>query len=144
MSAVQISASPIDAAALTRALVDPQCGGFVSFEGWVRNHNEGQTVLQLEYEVYSPIAISEGERIITEAKQRFDIVAALCQHREGVLALGDMAVWVGVAAAHRGPAFDACQYIINNVKTRLPIWKKEYYDSGDSGWVNCEHCAAHA
>ncbi|MEM1262169.1 MAG: molybdenum cofactor biosynthesis protein MoaE [Pseudomonadota bacterium] len=143
MSAVCIAATPIDGQALTQALRDPYCGGFVSFEGWVRNHNEGERVLRLEYEVYTPIAVSEGEKIIAEAKQRFAIDGARCVHREGMLALGDMAVWVGVTAAHRGPAFDACQYIIDNVKTRLPIWKKESYENGDSGWVNCEQPAAH-
>jgi molybdopterin synthase catalytic subunit len=65
-------------------------------------------------------------------------------HREGTLELGECAVWVGVTAAHRDEAFAACRYIIDEVKVRLPIWKKEYYVNGDSGWVNCERCAAHA
>ena len=63
-------------------------------------------------------------------------------HRVGALAIGDLAVWVGVSAAHRGAAFDACRYIIDEVKHRVPIWKKEHYVNGDSGWVNCEACAA--
>jgi molybdopterin synthase catalytic subunit len=65
----------------------------------------------------------------------------LCIHRVGSLDLGDMAVWVGVSSAHRAEAFDACRYIIDEVKHRLPIWKKEHYRSGNSGWVNCERCA---
>ena len=65
-------------------------------------------------------------------------------HRVGSLALGDVAVWVGVSAAHRDEAFRACRYIIDEVKHRLPIWKKEHYENGDSGWVNCERCAAPA
>ena len=139
---MQIVSEPIDGPALARAVSDPRCGGFVSFEGWVRNHNEGRDVTRLEYEVYGPIAVSEGERILAEAAERYDIVAACCQHREGRLEIGDVAVWVGVSAAHRGAAFDACRYIIDNVKLRLPIWKKEHYADGDSGWVNCEHCAS--
>jgi molybdopterin synthase catalytic subunit len=67
---------------------------------------------------------------------------ALCIHRVGALGLSDMAVWVGVSSAHRGEAFDACRFIIDEVKHRVPIWKKEHYRSGDSGWVNCERCAA--
>jgi molybdopterin synthase catalytic subunit len=67
---------------------------------------------------------------------------ALCIHRVGRLALTDLAVWVGVSATHRGEAFDACRFIIDAVKHRVPIWKKEHYRNGDSGWVNCEACAA--
>jgi molybdopterin synthase catalytic subunit len=104
----------------------------------VRNHNEGQPVLRLEYEAFAELAIKEGQQIIDEALQRFAITGAACVHRVGLLEIGDMAVWVGVAAAHRGAAFDACRYIIDEVKQRVPIWKKEHYASGDSGWINCE------
>jgi len=70
------------------------------------------------------------------------VARACCAHRVGTLAIGELAVWVGVSAPHRGEAFDACRYIIDEVKHRVPIWKKEYYQDGDSGWVNCERCAA--
>ena len=144
MTTLRIQSVALDREALTNELADSVCGGFVSFEGWVRNHNEGQGVVRLEYEVYTPIAVAEGERIIAEARERFEIESALCEHREGLLEIGDMAVWVGAAARHRAAAFDACRFIIDNVKVRLPIWKKEFYECGDSGWVNCERCAAHA
>jgi molybdopterin synthase catalytic subunit len=117
-------------------------GGYVSFEGWVRDLNEGQEVTRLEYEAFQELAVKEGDRIVAEALRRFPIKNALCIHRVGSLDLGDMAVWVGVSAAHRGEAFDACRFIIDEVKHRVPIWKKEHYRSGDSGWVNCERCAA--
>jgi len=116
-------------------------GGYVSFEGWVRNRNEGKSVVRLEYEAYEALAQKEGLLIIEEAKNRFEIIDARCVHRLGSLALGELAVWVGVCSIHRGPAFDACEYIINEVKHRVPIWKKETYDNGDSGWVNCQQCA---
>ena len=116
-------------------------GGYVSFEGWVRDLNEGREVTRLEYEAFQELAVKEGGRIIAEALRRFPIKHALCIHRVGSLDLGDMAVWVGVSAAHRGEAFDACRFIIDEVKHRVPIWKKEHYRSGDSGWVNCERCA---
>lgn len=141
---MKIQSENIDTVALAGRLADVRCGGFVTFEGWVRDLNEGRAVLQLEYEVYAPIAESEGEVILTEARERFAIVDAWCEHREGLLQLGDCAVWVGVTAAHRDAAFDACRYIIDNVKSRLPIWKKEFYTDGDSGWVNCEACASHS
>jgi molybdopterin synthase catalytic subunit len=132
----------IDVAAVRAELEDLGAGGFVSFEGWVRNQNEGQEVTRLEYEAFQELAVKEGDRIVAEALQKFPIKHALCIHRVGSLSLGDMAVWVAVSAVHRGEAFDACRYIIDEVKHRLPIWKKEHYRSGDSGWVNCEHCAA--
>jgi len=137
-----VSNTPIDASAAKKAVADQHCGGLVVFEGWIRDHNEGQAVERLEYEVYRPLAEKEGTRIIGEALQRFDISHALCVHREGLLELGEIAVIVCVSAAHRGPAFDACRYIIDEVKTRLPIWKKEHYVNGVSEWVNCENCAA--
>jgi molybdopterin synthase catalytic subunit len=127
---------------LRREVQDPACGGYVAFEGWVRNSNEGKTVLRLEYEAFAPLAVREGQRILRHARERFGVARALCAHRVGDLAVGELAVWVGVSAAHRGEAFDACRYIIDEIKHRVPIWKKEHYQDGDSGWVNCEHCAA--
>src|SRR5829696_9042685 len=124
-----ISSTPIDPAALQRALADARAGACVTFEGWVRNRNEGQPVLSLEYEAYAPLAESEGEKILGEARAKFALMGALGVHRVGHLALGEMAVWVGVTAEHRGSAFDACRYIIDEAKERLPIWKKEHYAS---------------
>lgn len=141
---MRISTVAIEPDKLREALTDNSAGGYVAFEGWIRNENEGQKVLQLEYEVYAPLAIKEGKKIIAEAKGKFPILRAACVHREGLLELGECAVWVGVCAAHRDEAFAACRYIIDEVKVRLPIWKKEFYANGDSGWVNCERCAAHA
>src|SRR6202171_2087751 len=132
----------IDAIQARRELLDSGAGGYVSFEGWVRDHNEGQEVTRLEYEAFQELAVKEGERIVAEALRRFPVKHALCIHRVGTLGLSDMAVWVGVSSAHRGEAFDACRFIIDEVKHRVQNWKKEHYRSGDSGWVNCEHCAA--
>jgi molybdopterin synthase catalytic subunit len=132
----------IDTAPARRELQDLGSGGYVSFEGWVRDQNEGQEVVRLEYEAFQELAVKEGDRIIAEALRRFPVKHARCIHRVGSLGLGDMAVWVGVSSAHRGEAFDACRFIIDEVKHRVPIWKKEHYRSGDSGWVNCERCAA--
>jgi molybdopterin synthase catalytic subunit len=132
----------IDTAAARREVLDVAAGGYVSFEGWVRDHNEGREVTRLEYEAFQDLAVKEGERILAEALRRFPIKRALCIHRVGELGLSDMAVWVGVSSVHRGEAFAACRFIIDEVKHRVPIWKKEHYRSGDSGWVNCERCSA--
>ena len=134
--------SAIDTQSARRELQTSSAGGYVSFEGWVRDLNEGQEVTGLEYEAFQELAVKEGDRIVVEALRRFPVKHALCIHRVGSLKIRDMAVWVGVSSVHRGEAFDACRFIIDEVKHRVPIWKKEHYRSGDSGWVNCERCAA--
>lgn len=140
---IEVTESPIDTAALQRSLADPAAGGYCAFEGWVRNENEGHVVERLEYEAYEPLVIAEGEKVLAEAKKQFPFLDARCVHRVGLLEIGECAVWIGVAAAHRDEAFKACRFIIDEIKVRLPIWKKEHYVDGNSGWVNCERCAAH-
>lgn len=129
----RIVREPIEAA----PLADDRAGGYVTFEGRVRNHNEGQTVQALEYEAYDELAVAEGERILEEARRRFEILDATCIHRAGLLAIGDVAIRVEVSSAHRRAAFDACEYVVDEVKRRVPIWKKEHYVTGASGWINC-------
>lgn len=124
-------------------LIEAAAGAYTSFEGWIRNVNEGKDVLRLEYESYEPVAIAEGQRVIDEAIAKFSVLNARCVHRVGLLEIGECAVWVGVSSGHRDEAFKACRFIIDEVKVRLPIWKKEHYADGNSGWVNCERCAAH-
>jgi adenylyltransferase/sulfurtransferase len=140
----EFSAEALRPEDLRRTVEDPACGGYATFEGWVRDHNDGRRVRRLEYEAYVELAVKEGERIVAEALRRFGVRHARCVHRVGDLALGELAVWVGVSAGHRAEAFAACRYIIDEVKHRVPIWKKEHYVDGDSGWVNCERCAAGA
>jgi molybdopterin synthase catalytic subunit len=140
----KISPTPVDVPSLQRILADPRAGACATFEGWVRNRNEGQPVLSLEYEAYVPLAEKEGENILREAREKFSLVAAACVHRVGHLQLGELAVWVGVTAEHRGAAFDACRYVIDEAKARLPIWKKEHYASGATAWINCATRGEHA
>ena len=139
---IRLTGQPIDPAVLRERLFDPAAGAYCGFEGWIRNHNDGQQVLRLEYEAYEPLVISEGAAVIAEAQQRYPYLHAHCVHRIGLLEIGECAVWVGVSSAHRDEAFQACRYIIDQLKVRLPIWKKEHYVDGHSGWVNCERCAA--
>lgn len=140
----QLSNTPIDANSLSRELDSAEAGAFVSFEGRVRNHNEGKAVLRLEYEAYPQLALKEAEKIMQEAKELFPIIGMRCVHRTGPLEIGELAVWVGVLSRHRAGAFDACRYIIDQVKSRVPIWKKEFYTDNSSVWVNCAECATHA
>jgi len=140
----KISSAPFDPASLQRVLAEARAGACVTFEGWVRNHNEGQAVQSLEYEAYAPLAVKEGERILAEAREKYALLGAVCVHRVGHLRLGDLAVWVGVTAEHRGAAFDACRYIIDEAKARVPIWKKEHYATGSSAWINAATRGEHA
>jgi molybdopterin/thiamine biosynthesis adenylyltransferase/molybdopterin synthase catalytic subunit len=139
----KILSEPLNAEQLKSEAEDPTCGALVTFEGWVRNHNEGHDVTSLEYEAYSALANVEGERILAEAKEKFGLKQAVCVHRVGHLQIGEIAVWVGVSTPHRDAAYKANRYIIDEIKVRVPIWKKEHYVTGDSGWVNCEECAKH-
>ena len=136
MPGFHLSETPLDIAPLRARVLDPRAGGYASFEGWVRDHHAGRAVNGLDYEAYAALAEREGERIIVEAKARFDLLEACCAHRVGTLAIGDLAVWVGVSAAHRGAAFDACRYIIDETKRRVPIWKREYYREGGADWLH--------
>lgn len=136
MSRFAISALPIDTQALRRALESHGAGACVTFEGWVRDHHQGRAVRGLEYEAYAALAQAEGERVLAEACARFDLVAAACVHRTGTLVLGEIAVWVGVSAGHRDAAFTACRYVIDEIKQRVPIWKRESYVDGDAGWIH--------
>jgi molybdopterin synthase catalytic subunit len=132
-----LTTEPIDLELQKRSLAAANAGACACFEGWVRNVNEGEAVGALEYETHAAIAVAEGEAVLAEARERFAIIEARCVHRVGRLAIGDCAVWVGVSAGHRGAAFDACRYIIDEIKHRLPIWKKEHYLKGEAAWVNC-------
>jgi molybdopterin synthase catalytic subunit len=132
----QINGQAIDISPLREALLDHRAGAFASFEGWVRDQNDGRAVQGLCYEAYVELAEAEGEHILTEALGLFAITDASCVHRTGQLALGDLAVWVGVTAAHRDAAFGACRWIIDEVKARVPIWKHERYADGDAGWLH--------
>lgn len=115
-------------------------GASVIFEGIVRNHNEGKEVKSLEYQAYQSMAEREGSKIVNEALKKFKITSASCIHRVGHLDINDIAVWVIATSHHRQDAFHACQYIIDNVKFRVPIWKREHYLNSEPEWVSCHTC----
>jgi molybdopterin synthase catalytic subunit len=136
----QLTDQPIDPIALRKEMLSLSAGAYCSYEGWVRDHNEGKVVTALHYHGYSQLAPAIAEVILEEAKTKFHLEDAAIVHRIGALTTGDIAVWVGVTAHHRGDTFLACRYIIDNVKHRLPIWKKEAYDDGSEAWVESNHC----
>jgi len=130
-----LSATPIDLAALIARIESPSYGGVASFLGQVRDHHDGRTVRRLEYSAYGPMAEAECARIVAEAEARWSVRVAL-EHRVGALEIGDVAVAVAAAGAHRDEAFAACRFVIEEVKRRVPIWKKEFYQDGAMQWVD--------
>ncbi len=127
---------------LSQHLDHPSCGATVQFEGWVRNHNQGKKVTGLEYEAYEDLCLSEAKKILTEAKQKWSITHVLARHRVGTLDVGECAVWVGVSSGHRREAFAAAAYVIDELKARIPVWKKEFYVDAPAEWVACHTCGS--
>jgi molybdopterin synthase catalytic subunit len=136
MPSFRLSDAPIEVGPLREALMADGAGAYASFEGLVRDHNDGRRVRGLAYEAYALLAEAEGEKVLAEARERFGIIDAACVHRVGELAVGELAVWVGVSAGHRDAAFAACRFVIDEIKSRVPVWKHERYADGDAGWLH--------
>jgi molybdopterin synthase catalytic subunit len=135
--AIALVATPIEPARVSALVAAPSAGGTVIFVGTVRDENRGREVRSLHYEAYEPMAVREIGVIAAEARSRFGVVGIAVHHRTGELALGDVAVVVAVAGVHRSEAFLAARYVIDELKARAPIWKKEIYRDGES-WLS--HC----
>ncbi|MEY3775155.1 MAG: Sulfur carrier protein ThiS adenylyltransferase [Verrucomicrobiota bacterium] len=133
----ELTAAAIDSAALKMRLAAPEVGALTIFEGRVRNHHLGQAVTLLEYEAFDDLARIEGEAITAETERIYPGTKVLCVHRTGTLAIGEAAVWIGIASAHREAGFAACRHVIEEIKLRLPVWKKEHHPGGAAEWVNC-------
>ena len=125
----------IDLGELLAEAQSPEQGGIAVFLGLVRTQHGGRAVLRLDYSAYGPMAESECARIVAEAEARWDAVVAL-RHRTGSLEVGEAAVAVVAASAHREAAFAACRFVIDEVKRRVPIWKREHYADGSVAWVD--------
>jgi molybdopterin synthase catalytic subunit len=126
---------PLDLGRLVGRVSAPERGAVACFLGVVRDHHDGKSVRRLEYSAYGPMAEAECGRIVAEACARWDADIAL-EHRTGMLEVGDAAVAIAAAAPHRNAAFAACRHVIEEVKRRVPIWKREYYADGTVGWVD--------
>jgi len=136
MSTARLTETPIDVAALTGQVAADGRGAVSIFLGTVRNSNEGREVDGIDYSAYAAMAIAEMNRIISEASERFTGVEVALEHRIGTLRVGDISVAIACAHAHRGPALDANRYVIEELKRRVPIWKREHYLDGTSEWVD--------
>ena len=134
---VQLVREPIRTRELLEALKAPEDGALVVFDGFVRNNFKGGKTLHLEYEAYEPMAYAKMREIVTEMRGKFAIHRIAMVHRLGRLDIGETSVWIGVSAAHRGAAFDACRYAIDTLKRSVPIWKKEFF-AGGAVWAEGE------
>lgn len=130
-----LTGSAIDTSALADGVQSDRRGAIVTFFGHVRNHHGGRPVERLVYSAYEPMAEAECGAIVREAERRWPVSVGL-RHRTGELGIGDIAVAVVVGADHRGEAFDACRWVIDEVKRRVPIWKREHYRDGSVAWVD--------
>ncbi|PSR15110.1 MAG: molybdenum cofactor biosynthesis protein MoaE [Bacteroidetes bacterium] len=131
---VELLDTPLSTAVCQPALANEGAGGIVWFVGTVRNQTEGRTVRRLEFEAYTPMALAELRKIGEQACARWPVQKMVIHHRIGTLAIGDIAVIIGVACPHRAEAFAACQFAIDTLKQTVPIWKKEFFDDG-AVWV---------
>jgi molybdopterin synthase catalytic subunit len=133
---VAVSEQPLRVEAHTLAVQDPAAGAEVSFCGVVRNHDHGRTVVELEYSSY-PTAEQVLREVAEEVAADPAVIAVAVSHRIGSLQIGDVALVAAVSAAHRRQAFDSCQWLVDQAKARLPIWKRQVFADGTDEWVNC-------
>jgi molybdopterin synthase catalytic subunit len=132
---IRVGPDPIDPGALATEVTEPACGAVVVFLGTVRDHSEGKAgVTRLEYEAYDDVVVTKIEEIVAAARGRWDLVAVVVEHRTGSLAVGQISVGVAVGSGHRGEAFDAGRFLIDELKAKAPIWKKEHWRGG-AEWV---------
>lgn len=129
-----LTESPIVMQDLVASVAGPDRGAIATFVGLVRNHHQGREVLRLEYSAYAEMAEAEAAAVLAEASSRWPVQLAV-RHRTGVLEVGEAAVVVAAAGAHRDEAFQACRYVIEELKRRVPIWKKEHFTDGGVDWV---------
>lgn len=131
-----VTEEPLDLAAHEAAVADRRAGAVVSFQGVVRDHDHGRAVTSLEYEGH-PSAAAVLREIAAEVAADPDVYAVAVSHRVGLLGVGDVALVAAVSTAHRAAAFAACARLVDEVKARLPIWKRQVFADGTEEWVNC-------
>lgn len=130
----EITENPLDVGAIARRLVLPECGATVTLDGYVRQFAKGRESLYLVYEGYEEMALKEMEKLAAAAHEKFEIAAVGIVHRLGRLGIGETSVVIAVAAPHRRAAFEACEWLIKELKRTVPIWKKEVYADGEI-WI---------
>lgn len=137
MDFFEITDKAIDIGASARRVCSPECGATVTLDGYVRRFTAGRETLYLVYEAYEPMAIREMSRLGEAARQKFQVANIGIVHRIGRLEIGETSVVIAVASPHRKAAFEACEWLIRELKRTVPIWKKEVYADGER-WVEGE------
>ena len=137
MDFCELTIEPISIESVARRVVPPECGATVTLDGYVRKFTKGRETLHLFYEAYEPMAIREMEKLVHAATSKFEISNIGIVHRLGKLEIGETSVVIAVAAPHRKAAFEACEWLIRELKRTVPIWKKEVYSDGEV-WVEGE------
>ncbi|GAB3644108.1 molybdenum cofactor biosynthesis protein MoaE [Spirosoma arcticum] len=132
---IALTTDPIDVASALTHLQSAKAGAIDFFLGVVRDNTQDRPVDRLDYEAYDRMALSEMQKVVADATARWPVLRCVVIHRTGTLRIGEIAVLIGVATAHRADAFDACRYIIDTIKQTVPIWKKEIFTDGEV-WVN--------
>lgn len=138
-----LSEVSLDLQRLVATVQSPERGGIASFLGVVRSQHQGRTVVRLDYSAYREMAESECGRLVAETEERWPVKVAL-EHRIGSLEVGELAVAVVAAGAHRDEAFAACRHVIEELKRRVPIWKREHFADGGVDWVGSDNAGAGA
>ncbi|MDQ6828517.1 MAG: molybdenum cofactor biosynthesis protein MoaE [Gemmatimonadota bacterium] len=131
-----ITTHPLDVSAVLAEVADPACGAAILFVGTVRDVNDGRAVTGIEYSAYEAMALREMQAIVAETAKRFDTEHVVVEHRLGALELGEASVAVAVAHPRRAAAYDASRFVIEELKRRVPIWKREAYVDGTREWVD--------
>lgn len=136
----ELTTDALDVGAIARRVVPETCGATVTLDGYVRRFTKERETLYLEYECYEPMALKEMKKLIDQARERFEISNVGIVHRLGKLEIGETSVVIAVAAPHRRAAFEACEWLIKELKRTVPIWKKEFYAGGEV-WIEGENSA---
>jgi len=136
---IKIVKSTIEVETIVQSVLTPETGAVDVFIGTTRNHSNGKEVIKLDYEAYEPMALKKMEEISDETRERWDVHEVAIVHRIGEVAIGEASVVIAVSSAHREEAFTACRYVIDRLKERVPIWKREYFADGTVEWSQITH-----
>ncbi len=134
MDFFELTNEPLNVGEIARRVVPANCGAIVTLDGFVRQWTKGKETLYLEYEAYEPMALREMEKLVKSAKEQFEVENIGIVHRLGRMEIGETSVVISVASPHRRAAFEACEWLIKELKRTVPIWKKEYYVGGEV-WI---------
>lgn len=133
----ELTNEPLDVGEIARKVIPANCGATVTLDGYVRQFTKGRETLYLVYEAYAPMALKEMEKLIGQSHKKFEIANVGIVHRLGKLEIGETSIVISVAAPHRRAAFEACEWLIKELKRTVPIWKKEVYADGET-WIEGE------